>query len=79
MNRGSRYSRPLTAGDIDTITTTLASFQQAMTRWLESVYPDIAGDEADALALAGERLSVVMTEIVQYSLAPSVRGLIVIK
>lgn len=78
MNRGSRYGRPLGHDDLDALTTQLRVMQRATLHWLET-QPAGANPAGDQLCDAAAELGDVLTQLIQYSFAPSVQGLYIIK
>lgn len=78
MNRGSRYGRPVQRDDLDTLNTHLRALQTAALHWMET-QPAGANPAGDQLCDAAVDMSDVLTELIQFSLAPSVHGLYVIQ
>ena len=74
----AQYDRPIFAGDINALNAELNAMQRAAMHWLDT-QPFGANDAGDALCDAAVTLSNTLTELIQYGLAPSVHGLIVIR
>ena len=74
----AQYDRPIFAGDINALNAELNAMQRAAMNWLDT-QPFGANDAGDALCDSAVTLSNTLTELIQYGLAPSVHGLIVIR